>query len=136
MGKHTLKSVYEEVRELVILFSGCVLISSILRSITLGGRLWGGSGGGGKRRREEWPKGFGEHLKFVLLKENIDTMSAVNTIAKHLKIKPQSILYAGTKDKRAVTAQWCSVYKKRSAKRSRSFSLIYGIFSRQTPNLH
>ena len=59
-----------------------------------------------KRVRAEWPaKAGGDYLKFVLLKENIDTMSAINTISKTLHVKSSNISYAGTKDKRAVTAQ-------------------------------
>ncbi|EWG44092.1 hypothetical protein FVEG_05281 [Fusarium verticillioides 7600] len=66
-----------------------------------GGR--GGRGGG----REEKPAG--EYLHFTLFKENRDTMDAVNQIARFLKVKPQVIGYAGTKDRRASTVQRCSV---------------------------
>ncbi|KAF5629124.1 multisubstrate pseudouridine synthase 7 [Fusarium tjaetaba] len=63
----------------------------------------GGRGGG----REEKPAG--EYLHFTLFKENRDTMDAVNQIARFLKVKPQVIGYAGTKDRRASTVQRCSV---------------------------
>ncbi|KAF5584781.1 multisubstrate pseudouridine synthase 7 [Fusarium subglutinans] len=63
-----------------------------------------GSRGGG---REEKPAG--EYLHFTLFKENRDTMDAVNQIARFLKVKPQVIGYAGTKDRRASTVQRCSV---------------------------
>ncbi|QGI93242.1 hypothetical protein CEK26_006311 [Fusarium fujikuroi] len=63
----------------------------------------GGRGGG----REEKPAG--EYLHFTLFKENRDTMDAVNQIARFLKVKPQVIGYAGTKDRRASTVQQCSV---------------------------
>jgi tRNA pseudouridine13 synthase len=66
-----------------------------------------------KRTRFEWPDNLGEYLKFVVLKENIDTMNAVNTVAKFMHIKPANIAVAGTKDKRAVTAQWFTVYRRR-----------------------
>ncbi|KAM5351415.1 hypothetical protein ACJ41O_004138 [Fusarium nematophilum] len=59
------------------------------------------------RRREEKPAG--EYLHFTLFKENRDTMDAVNQLARFLKVKPQVIGYAGTKDRRASTAQRCSV---------------------------
>lgn len=66
-----------------------------------------------KRTRFEWPQNLGEYLKFVILKENIDTMNALNTIGKFMHIKPNNISIAGTKDKRAVTAQWCTVFRRR-----------------------
>lgn len=40
-----------------------------------------------------------------MYKENRDTMSAINLIARLLHIKPSAISYAGTKDKRAITSQ-------------------------------
>ncbi|CEJ89406.1 hypothetical protein VHEMI05250 [[Torrubiella] hemipterigena] len=63
--------------------------------------------GEGKPRREEAPKG--EYLHFTLFKENRDTMDAINQIARMMRIKPQSIGYAGTKDRRASTTQRCSI---------------------------
>jgi tRNA pseudouridine13 synthase len=66
-----------------------------------------------KRTRFEWPQNVGDYLKFLMLKENIDTMNAVNSIAKYLHTKPGNISIAGTKDKRAVTAQWCTVFRRR-----------------------
>ena len=36
-------------------------------------------------------------LKFVLLKENYDTMSAISTIARLLRVNPSTFAYAGTK---------------------------------------
>ncbi|KAM0246651.1 hypothetical protein ACHAP5_004588 [Fusarium lateritium] len=68
------------------------------------GRNGGGRGGGG---RDEKPTG--EYLHFTLFKENRDTMDAVNQISRFLKVKPQVIGYAGTKDRRASTVQRCSV---------------------------
>lgn len=65
------------------------------------------------RQRDAWPEGVGEYLKFKLLKENIDTMSAVNYLSKKLRFKPESMYFAGTKDKRAVTVQWCTMHKRK-----------------------
>ncbi|KAF4465264.1 multisubstrate pseudouridine synthase 7 [Fusarium albosuccineum] len=68
----------------------------------------GGRGNRDRReRREEKPAG--EYLHFTLFKENRDTMDAVNQISRFLKVKPQVIGYAGTKDRRASTVQRCSV---------------------------
>ncbi|KAJ4010414.1 multisubstrate pseudouridine synthase 7 [Fusarium irregulare] len=66
-----------------------------------------GRGGGRGGGREEKPAG--EYLHFTLFKENRDTMDAVNQISRFLKVKPQVIGYAGTKDRRASTVQRCSV---------------------------
>ncbi|KAF5668896.1 pseudouridine synthase [Fusarium heterosporum] len=66
-----------------------------------------GRNGGGRGGREEKPAG--EYLHFTLFKENRDTMDAVNQISRFLKVKPQVIGYAGTKDRRASTVQRCSV---------------------------
>ncbi|KAK4241673.1 hypothetical protein C8A03DRAFT_12090 [Achaetomium macrosporum] len=52
----------------------------------------------------------GPYLHFTLYKENKDTMDAVNTIARLLKIKASNFGFAGTKDRRASTVQRISVY--------------------------
>lgn len=58
--------------------------------------------------------GLGPLKKFVnfnLYKQNKDTMEATNIIARMLKIPPKEIRIAGTKDRRAVTVQKCSIPK-------------------------
>jgi tRNA pseudouridine13 synthase len=45
-----------------------------------------------------------------LYKENKDTMDAVNTIARLLKIKASNFGFAGTKDRRAATTQRISIF--------------------------
>ncbi|KAK7225734.1 hypothetical protein V2G26_013737 [Clonostachys chloroleuca] len=70
-----------------------------------GGRDNNNAGGSGPR--EEKPSG--DYLHFTLYKENRDTLDAVNQISRMLRVKPQAIGYAGTKDRRASTAQRCSV---------------------------
>lgn len=70
-------------------------------------------GGKKNRGRRDRNAGFekpqGAYLHFTLYKENRDTMDAVNQIARFIRVKPQTIGYAGTKDRRASTAQLCSV---------------------------
>lgn len=66
---------------------------------------------GKKRRRDPWPRGVGDFLKFKILKENIDTMSAANQMAKTLNCKKDFLKFSGTKDKRAVTVQWATAYR-------------------------
>ena len=50
-------------------------------------------------------------IECYLYKENIDTIQAVNLIAKHLRINQKRIGFAGTKDKRAFTTQLISLFK-------------------------
>lgn len=73
-----------------------------------------------KRFRAPWPDGVGNYLQFTLLKENVDTMSACSCLAKSLQMKSTNgIGYAGTKDKRAITLQTCTVYRKRPSEMGR-----------------
>eukprot|EP01041_Mallomonas_annulata_P004786 gene4786-9540_t len=65
------------------------------------------------RKTNTWPKDKGDFIQFILLKENIDTMSAANIIAKNIRTQSSNIHYAGTKDKRAITTQWCTIYRKK-----------------------
>ncbi|KAH6850386.1 pseudouridine synthase [Chaetomium sp. MPI-CAGE-AT-0009] len=57
----------------------------------------------------------GEYLHFTLYKENKDTMDAVNTIARLLKIKASNFGFAGTKDRRAGTVQRISLYRQKAS---------------------
>lgn len=81
------------------------IIATLITSFARGKKR--GRGGRGRNRADDKP--MGEYLHFTLFKDNRDTMDAVNQIARMLKIKPQVIGYAGTKDRRASTAQRCSV---------------------------
>ncbi|XP_011300271.1 pseudouridylate synthase 7 homolog [Fopius arisanus] len=55
--------------------------------------------------RPEWSYP-GNFCHFVLHKVNMDTMDALNLLGMHLRLKPNSFTYAGTKDRRARTTQW------------------------------
>ncbi|CAG4936418.1 unnamed protein product [Colias eurytheme] len=59
-----------------------------------------------------WP---GEYVRFIVYKENCDTMEAASRIIKQLRmnasLKPSMVGYAGTKDRRAKTSQWFSLRK-------------------------
>ncbi|XP_064605575.1 pseudouridylate synthase 7 homolog [Liolophura sinensis] len=63
------------------------------------------------QRRTRWPQGRGDYCKFVLSKENKDTMDALNLIAKLIRVKPNLFSYAGTKDRRAKTSQEVTAYR-------------------------
>ncbi|CAM9677210.1 unnamed protein product [Ectocarpus fasciculatus] len=90
-------------------------------------RSGGGGGRGGGGRRWAWPEGRPEFCRFVLYKENNDTMGAVSRMCKHLRFSSKVVGYAGTKDKRGVTAQWCTV-KRKSIEELRSFNRPLGAF--------
>ena len=64
-------------------------------------------------RSQAWPSDLGQFIQFTLAKENVDTISAVSIIARNLKIDPDFITYAGTKDKRGVTFQTCTISKRK-----------------------
>ena len=61
--------------------------------------------------RGNWPRERGSYCKFVLYKENKDTMDAVSVISRLLKLKPSCFSYAGTKDRRAITSQHLTAFK-------------------------
>ena len=65
------------------------------------------------RSRNKWPSDLGNYLQFTLFKENIDSMSAAHVISKALVCKVDSVQFAGTKDKRAVTAQKVTMYRRK-----------------------
>lgn len=63
-----------------------------------------------------WPKKLPPFCQCVLFKENIDTLQAVSSLSAKLNIKPNSIGYAGIKDKRAKTSQLIT-FRRINAKR-------------------
>lgn len=81
------------------------------------------------RRDKRADEPTGDYLHFTLYKQNRDTMDAVNQISRFLKAKPQSIAYAGTKDRRASTAQRCSVRHTRSRALAGINGKLWGIFT-------
>ncbi|CAI9733696.1 pseudouridylate synthase 7 homolog [Octopus vulgaris] len=68
-------------------------------------------GSKGRNARGSWPQKRGNYCKFVLYKENKDTMDAINFIANKLRIKPGQFQYSGTKDRRAKTSQLITVFR-------------------------
>lgn len=70
------------------------------------------NGKGGKGGRAVWPKDRPDFLRFVLYKENVDTSTATKDIVRIGRLNPKrGVSYAGMKDKRGVTSQFCSVYR-------------------------
>ncbi|KAJ1912755.1 multisubstrate pseudouridine synthase 7 [Mycoemilia scoparia] len=68
-----------------------------------------------RRKRKDWEHG-GDFLHFTVYKENKDTMEVLNKLAKVLRMKTGAFGFAGTKDKRGVTTQRCSVFKLEATK--------------------
>ena len=77
------------------------------------------------KRDKQWPKELGDYLRFTLLKENIDTMSACNILGKTFRINPNNIGYSGTKDKRAVTTQKITIFRRRPSEIERMNKFKY-----------
>ncbi|XP_077981805.1 pseudouridylate synthase 7 homolog [Glandiceps talaboti] len=67
--------------------------------------------GRNRKDRSRWPKSCPNHCCFVLYKENIETMNAINLLARLLRIPHHLFSFAGTKDKRAITVQEVTAYR-------------------------
>ena len=77
-------------------------------------------GGGGSRNkskkknaeRPSWPRDRPDFLRFVLYKENVDTHTALKDVVRSGRLNPKrGVAFAGMKDKRGVTTQFCSVFR-------------------------
>lgn len=77
------------------------------------------------KRDKQWPKELGDYLRFTLLKENIDTMSACNILGKTFRLNANNIGYNGTKDKRAVTTQKVTIFRRRPSEIERMNKFKY-----------
>ncbi|KAF8060524.1 leucine--tRNA ligase [Scenedesmus sp. PABB004] len=76
------------------------------------GRGRGQKRGGGEWRSDAaWEGGAARHVRFVMLKENMDTQAALSVISRMLHAHGRCFGFAGTKDKRGVTAQWVTAHK-------------------------
>jgi tRNA pseudouridine13 synthase len=75
------------------------------RNANKGGRGGGDSGVRGQGPRTNWEELGGPYLHFTIYKENKDTMEVISFIARSLKMNPKAFQFAGTKDRRGVTAQ-------------------------------
>jgi tRNA pseudouridine13 synthase len=61
---------------------------------------------------EQWPSDRGQYIRFVLYKENMDSASMVDALGSVLRVRGHKrFATAGTKDKRAVTAQVMTGYR-------------------------
>lgn len=55
------------------------------------------------------PSAEGEHLFLKIKKKNLNTLDVCEKIAKHFRVAPRNVAYAGLKDKKAITTQWFSL---------------------------
>ena len=65
----------------------------------------------GKNDRVNWKEKGGEFLQFTMVKENKDTMEALDVISNYLRRPSKTFTFAGTKDKRAITTQLVTAHK-------------------------
>lgn len=64
-----------------------------------------------QNRGPQWQELGGNHLHFTLYKENKDTMEVISFLCKQLRVQPRSFQFAGTKDRRGITAQRVSAFR-------------------------
>ncbi|XP_034945615.1 uncharacterized protein Pus7 [Chelonus insularis] len=81
-----------------------------------------------RRENSECSWSDGNYCEFILHKVNIDTMNALNEIAIHLHLKPNTFNYAGTKDRRASTSQWVSLRRVAPTDILRAAKKVRGVF--------
>ena len=72
-------------------------------------------------------------LRFTLFKENRDTMGGIAELCRYTSLAPKKFSYAGTKDRRACTAQYVTVHRADSrpllqVNRKIHFGLVLGNF--------
>lgn len=63
--------------------------------------------------KDALPKERKDHLRFTLVKKNWTTNRAIKKLSDHLRVSRKRFSFAGTKDKRAITAQRASVWNVR-----------------------
>lgn len=72
-----------------------------------------------------WPQ---EYVHFIMYKENIDTVQAIQSLGYRTRVRTSNFNYAGTKDKRAKTTQWVSVRQvepKKLANATKQLNMIF-----------
>ncbi|KAF6175045.1 hypothetical protein GIB67_039593 [Kingdonia uniflora] len=79
------------------------------------------------RGSDDWPEHLGKFLRFHLYKENKDTQEALGLIGKMLGVQQRSFGFSGTKDKRAVTTQRVTIFKKHAKKLAALNDRLIGI---------
>ncbi|RLN46085.1 hypothetical protein BBJ29_005214 [Phytophthora kernoviae] len=118
-AKETRAAVHEVVRK----FGGGMIVSDTtpnsdgvsvirLRHVMVGGKKRRDiDQRGGNNGRAPWPTNRPDYLQFVLYKRNMETNSVMMQVAKAMYSNVSAFTYAGTKDKRGITTQLCTVYR-------------------------
>lgn len=81
----------------------------------------GGNNNNTKSRRSKsvnsWPSHWNDknYLQFCLYKENMDTTAAIKEVARRCLPAKLRLGFAGMKDKRGITTQYCTAYRQRAA---------------------
>jgi tRNA pseudouridine13 synthase len=52
-----------------------------------------------------------QYLSVVIYKENVESMTAVNYVARRIRKVPKQMGIAGNKDKRGITTQRCTILR-------------------------
>ncbi|PIK39082.1 putative pseudouridylate synthase 7-like-like protein-like [Apostichopus japonicus] len=63
----------------------------------------------GQKRKSDHTKDKIFYTGFTLWKNNLETLDAIQIIARAIRVQPSDISYAGIKDKRAITMQFMAV---------------------------
>ncbi|RLN21260.1 hypothetical protein BBJ28_00002843 [Nothophytophthora sp. Chile5] len=117
-SKETRAAVHEVVRK----FGGGLVVSDTtansggvsvirVRRVMVGGKKRRDMDQRGSNAHAPWPKNRPDFLQFVLYKRNMETNSIMVQLAKAMNSNVSAFSYAGTKDKRGITTQLCTVYR-------------------------
>lgn len=100
------------------------------------------------QRRQQataWPSDRPDFLQFVLYKRNLETNSVMAQLAKAMGVNVSAFSYAGTKDKRGITTQFCTLYRgsqerlemlNRAGRDLESFNFLVGDATYMRDRLH
>lgn len=66
---------------------------------------------GSSNNANEWPANRPDYLQFTLYKKNVETNSVMQQLARAMNVNVSAFSYAGTKDKRGITTQQCTIYR-------------------------
>ncbi|TVY34387.1 Multisubstrate pseudouridine synthase [Lachnellula occidentalis] len=110
-----IRRIFNSKLETEMINEGKILISASRGAMSQNGRYQNPRNqarGGQPQGKVGWEELGGEHLHFTLEKKNKDTMEVLGYLARAMKMKPKEFTFAGTKDRRAVTVQRVSVFRR------------------------
>ncbi|TVY32760.1 Multisubstrate pseudouridine synthase [Lachnellula subtilissima] len=110
-----IRRIFNSKLETEMINEGKILIAATRGAMSQNGRYQNPRNqprGGQPQGKVGWEELGGQHLHFTLEKKNKDTMEVLGYLARMMKMKPKEFTFAGTKDRRAVTVQRVSVFRK------------------------